>query len=283
MADRDLKLACSDHSFPLLPHAAMIPLTAALGFDAVDLGVIGEESQLKPADMSSATVAENLAAEAKAAGLAVSDLLLVPHLDFNVLAVNHPDPDEREKSRRLFTETLDFVSRAGGTGVSVLAGATWPDESEEESMKRDADELRWRDEAAKAKGLGFSIEANMGSIATTPAAATALVEAAGIQLTLDYTHFVAQGIDESEIDPLLPHARHLHARGGRLGRLQCSAAQSTIDYTRIANLLLDQGFDGYVATEFAWLEYEGMNDTDNLSETIMLRDVFEAAVSSKSG
>ena len=279
MADRELKLSCSDHSFPLLPHAAMIPLTAALGFDAVDLGVIGEEAQLKPADMASAEVAENLGAEAKAAGLAVADLLLVPDLDFNVLAANHPDAGEREKSRKLFAEALDFQARAGGTGVSILAGANWPEESEEESLKRDAEELNWRKEAAAAKGLGFSIEANMGSIATTPTAAKTLVDAAEIQLTLDYTHFVAQGFDESEIDQLVPYARHLHARGGRLERLQCSAATSTIDYTRIANLLLDQGYDGYVATEFAWLEYEGMNDTDNLSETIMLRDVFRAAQS----
>jgi sugar phosphate isomerase/epimerase len=279
MSDRKLKLACSDHSFPLLPHAAMIPLTAALGFDAVDLGVVGQEAQLKPEDMGKADVAERLAAEAAAAGVAVSDLLLVPDLDFTVLAANHPDAGEREKSRKLFTETLDFVSRAGGTGVSVLAGATFPDEPEEESVKRAAEELAWRKETATAQGLGFSIEANMGSIATTPTAARALVEAADIQLTLDYTHFVAQGFDETEVDQLVPFARHLHARGGRKDRLQCSAATSTIDYTRIAGLLLDQGYEGYVATEFAWLEYEGMNDTDNLSETIMLRDVFDAAQS----
>jgi sugar phosphate isomerase/epimerase len=123
----------------------------------------------------------------------------------------------------------------------------------------------------------------MGSVATTPEAAARLLEAPDVRLTLDYTHFVAQGIEESRVDPLISSARHLHVRGARLGRLQCAASQSTIDCTRIANLLLDQGYEGYVSSEFAWLEYEGMNDTDNLSETIMLRDVFRAAVANRAG
>lgn len=34
----------------------------------------------------------------------------------------------------------------------------------------------------------------------------------GLAITLDYAHYVFGGIAQSEIDPLLPHARHLLLR-----------------------------------------------------------------------
>lgn len=118
----------------------------------------------------------------------------------------------------------------------------------------------------------------MGSIAQTPEAAADLLAAVpGLELTLDYSHFAAQGIDQSRVDPLIACARHVHARGARSGRLQCATSESTIDYRRIAAALTQREYAGFVATEYVWLEYEGMNDCDILSETVLLRDVLEAA------
>ena len=39
LASMKLRLACSDYTFPLLPHDHVFPLVAALGFDGIDVGL----------------------------------------------------------------------------------------------------------------------------------------------------------------------------------------------------------------------------------------------------
>ena len=47
---------------------------------------------------------------------------------------------------------------------------------------------------------------------------------------------------------------------------------SSIGYERILDLLLARGYDGYVAIEYVWIDWEHMNECDNVSETVLLRD-----------
>ena len=68
------------------------------------------------------------------------------------------------------------------------------------------------------------------------------------------------------------HARHFHARGGAPGRVQCALKDSTIDYGRAVDALRDAGYDGALAVEYVWIDWERCNECDNVSETIILRD-----------
>ena len=43
-----MKLACGDHSFPLLDHESTIDLIAGMGFEGFDLALMGNRSHIRP-------------------------------------------------------------------------------------------------------------------------------------------------------------------------------------------------------------------------------------------
>ncbi len=97
--------------------------------------------------------------------------------------------------------------------MSALPGVTFADEPESESYQRCRDELAWRCQAAASQGVTFSVEAHVGSIVPTPESAARLVRSVpGLTLTLDYTHFTRGGVPDSDIEHLIAHASHFHAR-----------------------------------------------------------------------
>jgi sugar phosphate isomerase/epimerase len=130
-----------------------------------------------------------------------------------------------------------------------------------------------RTEAARARGVRCSFEPTIGSVCGDPADVLRVLELApGLELTLDYTHFVAQGYDESAIEPLVPYARHFHARGAAAGRLQMPLTKSTIDYERALDALAANDYAGFVTVEYIWTDWERLNEVDVVSETVILRD-----------
>ena len=133
--------------------------------------------------------------------------------------------------------------------------------------------MAWRVErAAKAK-IPFGIEAHIGSIVPRRTDALKLVKnVPSLTLTFDATHFVYAGIAAAKIEPLLAHASHVHCRGGRKGRLQCSFACNRIDYRHMVKRLASNGYTGHICIEYVWIDWEHCNETDNLSETILFRD-----------
>ena len=134
---------------------------------------------------------------------------------------------------------LELTVRLGAPGLTMVPGIDFPHESHDESLARAAQELGRRAVEAREAGVRFSVEPHVGSVCGTPADVARLVELAPeLELTLDYTHYVSQGFAEAELEPLLPHARHFHARGGAAGRVQCALKDSTIDYGRAVEALL---------------------------------------------
>jgi sugar phosphate isomerase/epimerase len=155
----------------------------------------------------------------------------------------------------------------------VLPGAFFPVETEQDSRDRAVSELQWRVQKARDAGLVLGIEAHIGSIAPTPAAAKRLVEAVpGLTLTLDYTHFARTGIPDSDVEPLIEHAAHFHVRGACEGRLQTGFAENSIDYERVVQRMDEVGYRGWLGIEYVRTEWERCNECDNLSETILFRD-----------
>src|SRR5205814_2955462 len=101
-----------------------------------------------------------------------------------------------------------------------------------------AEELGWRAERAREAGLRLSVEPHVGSVVATPERARRLVELTpGLELTLDYSHFVRQGIAEEEADTLIPFSRHVHVRGANADRIQASLQDNTIDFERVLGAL----------------------------------------------
>lgn len=272
----ELKFACADFTFPLLPHDKVLDLILMLGFEGVDIGLFEDRSHLWPSKVFTDLKknARELGDKLKSRGLKPADIFLQTALDFVSVAPNHPDKKVREKARELFLKTLEFTSECEGKHVSTLPGVYFEKESKEDSFKRCCEELGWRCESAGKYGLVFSVEAHLGSIAPTPEDAFKLVRnTPGLTLTLDYTHFAKLGIPDAEIEPLIKYASHFHARGAAKDRLQTPVKESSIDYTRIVRVMKETNYPGYVGIEYTWNEWENCNRTDNLSETILLRDL----------
>ncbi len=282
-----MKLACADDTFRLLrPHRAALELVAALGVEGVDLFLAGNRSIIRPEEIRDdvAGAAARIGRDVGEAGLRVSDLFVIPWTDLETFAPNNPDPDGRRAARSLFEDMLELAVRLRAPGMTILPGIQWPAESWDDSMERASEELAWRAERARLEGLRFSIEPHVGSIVPTPALASTLAERTpGLVITLDYSHFVRQGLAETEGDALIPLTRHVHLRGATPARVQAPLHESTLDFERILDVLRNGGYDGYLTLEYVWLEWERCNECDNLSETILLRDRLTAALSRAAG
>jgi sugar phosphate isomerase/epimerase len=98
-----------------------------------------------------------------------------------------------------------------------------------------------------------------------------------LTLTLDLGHFIAQGYEQKEVDPLIAYASHVHARCASPGRLQASLKANIIDFQDLVMRLTERGYPGWYAIEYVWIDWEHCNEVDNVSETILLRGVLEAA------
>ncbi len=274
-----LKLACADFSFPLLAHDSVLDLIAMLGFEGVDIGLFEGRSHLWPSrvfkklDQSARELRDKLHDR----GLRAADIFLQTAADFVSLAPNHPDAKRRRKARDLYLRTLEFASICECGHVTALPGVHFPEEPRSASLARSCEELAWRAEQAASRKLVFSVEAHVGSIASRPKQASELLKGTlGLTLTLDYTHFTKVGIPDADIEPLVAHASHFHARGACRGRLQASVANNTIDYRRVLKAMQSCGYPGYVGVEYVWIDWEHCNEVDNLSETILMRDFFRS-------
>jgi sugar phosphate isomerase/epimerase len=275
-----IRLSCADNTFRLVqPWESAIQMIRLLDLEAVDVCLMGNRSHLRPEDVRGdlPAVAGRITRGLAEHDLAVSDLFCIPWTDFERYAPNHPDAAERERSRALFADMLELAERIEAPGMTMLPGIDWPSESHEDSFDRAVEELGYRAAAAGARGVRLSIEPHFGSIAQEPREARRLCEATqDLELTLDYSHFVYQGYPEPEIEPLVTHARHFHARGAREARMQCALKDSAVDFERMIDLAKTAGYDGDIGLEYLWIDWEHLNECDTVSETILLRDRLRA-------
>lgn len=275
-----LKLSCADFSFPLLPHAATLKVIALLGLRGADIGLFAGRSHLRPETelrnpaRSGAFLCRRLTSEK----LEAADIFLQLHESFTDYAVNHPDAARRKFARQQFLKTLDYAAAAGSKHITLLPGVVFKTESRAESLARAADELSWRVGQAAAMKLTIGVEPHVGSITDTPERAVQLAaRVPGLGITLDYAHFTRVGIPDSRIEPLARRATHFHARCAQKGRLQSSFKENTIDFGHALKALNQHRFNGWIALEYVWIDWEHCNEVDVLSESIQLRDYLLAA------
>ena len=274
-----LKLACADFAFPLVPHTVALNLISQLEFQGVDIGFFEGRSHVQPSEALASldASARELKSMCEDRGLAIAELFLIPGLDLTDLSPNHPDIIVRRKSRDIFKASVAFARACGAERLTSIPGMQWPNENPSQSFARCVEEMTWRCEHAASEGIPFCIEAHVGSIVERPAQVLALIqEVPNLRLAYDPGQFVFQGIDATELTPLLPYVTHVHARGACKGNIQAVAAENTIDYSLLITALQQLGYVGWVCSEYVWSAQGDCNRVDNLSETILLRNVLRA-------
>lgn len=274
-----LKLAIADFTFPMLEWEQALRLARDLGVEAIDIGIFAGRSHLRPEELFSDVpqAAARVSAALLAHDLKVVDVFGQPSTVAEEKAVNHPDLAERKKAAEFYWRILEFAARCNAKHLTLTAGIPFEQESHADSLMRSAEELVWRVEAAAKIGIVLAVEPGLESIVSTPPLAERLIELTpGLTLTLDYSHFTYEGIPDDEIEPLLDHASHFHARGACKGKLQASFKENTIDYPRVLRRMRNAGYEGYVALEYVWTEWMRCNEVDNLTETVLLRDLLQS-------
>jgi len=280
-----MRLACADYSWPAVSHKLALDIISGLGFAGVDIGFMAGRSHVRPEAVGDETAAwaGRIQERCEARGLAVSDVFAQSE-SFESLAVNHPDPAERDRSAAFFERSLDFARWLGSPGLTMLPGIVFGAEDWELAAERAASGLKWRADRAAANGLALSVEPHIGSVIDTPERANVLLEMVPeLTLTLDYGHFVVAGAAEESIEPLLGRARHVQCRGGDAGILQASMTANSIDFPRMVRQLAAVGYQGFLACEYVWSQWHGCNQVDNLTETVALRDALGAALDQACG
>jgi len=247
----------------------------------VDIRLFEGHSHLHPSKIVKdiAGTARDLSRRINDRGLVIADIfpILYPILgkSFDKMSINDPQPRIRRKASDWFKKMLEYTVRAGAEHMTILPGATWEKrEPYADSLNRSAEELAWRIEMGRGMGVTVSIKVHVGSIASTPKQVMVLLrKTPGLTLTLEYGHFICQGFKNSDVHPLIPHVSHFHARSSDKNILQGLLQENTIDYPHILRRIKRRNYPGYVGLEYVWVDWEGCNRVDNLSETIQLRDL----------
>jgi sugar phosphate isomerase/epimerase len=275
-----MRLSTCDFTFPKLSWEQAIRLGRDLGSEAIDVALFQDRSHLDPTVVlaSPAEWADRVMAELRAHGVGISDVFGQTAVAAEENAINDPDESARRKATEFFNRILEFSAACGAPHLTLLPGVHFPQERYDDSLARSAEELAWRVDAARKAGVILGVEPHLGSVVSTPSLAARLLQMCpGLSLTLDYCHFACQGIPDEEVEPLVEHASHFHARGACQGKLQAAMKENVIDYPRIVRKMNDVGYSGFIALEYVWIEWMHCNEVDNISETVLLRDLLLSA------
>lgn len=271
-----IRLSCNDYAWPVLSHPVVLAMIKDLGYEAVDIGLFADATHVTLSSVRGAAArrAESVGADVAAAGLSVADVFLTSSMQIDRLTPTSRTAGDQAELREIFADTLEFASRLGSPGVTLLPGVVDDGVSRGEAIARAAEGLRPLVDMGTERGLGVSVEPHVGSCIETPEETIELLGICpGLTITFDPSHYIYQGIDTKRMLPVLGRTRHVQIRPAAPGVMQARTAENGIDLPAIFDELHALGYDGWVASEFVWMEKWRCNETDNTGESARLRDV----------
>lgn len=275
--------SCADFTFPLLNRSTSLRLIHLLGLRYVDVGLFARSSHFSPIDLeaSRSRYIEQAQNDLQAAELGVSDVFLQIGVDPSECSANDPSSVQREKNRDVFARALEFCVAVGSKHLTGLPGVVHSESSLDRNVGLAQDEAAIRVKECAKAGVSYAVEPHIGSICADVRSAAAFVKAVeGLTLTLDYGHFVMAGETSEQVHRLLGFASHVHVRGGAVGRLQTSVKENAIDFSGMLAGLHRLGYAGFLALEYVWVDWNDCNRTDNISETLLLRNALSSTIAS---
>lgn len=263
-----MRLSVTSWSFPGLTLPEVAGVARSLGIEAVDTGYFYRSALSRDAILADP---RGTAEELRGLGVAVANHY---HLFGDGLAGrNLALPGTVDANARDLERVLAFAEAASIPTVFVLPGVVNPGQSREDALRVASESLGVLLDVPGARAR-VCVEPHVHSWAESPALVRRLVDATGVRLALDYAHFLCLGFRQEEVDPLAPHAAHVHLRQARPGVLQAKMAQGTINFAALFGTLRAAGYGGFLACEAVHQDYMGTLHDDVLTETVALRDAF---------
>ena len=264
-----MSLSLTSWSLPSCSLREAADISKALGIGALDVGLFYRSALDKSLILS----------DPKAAAAQLVDLgVEIPnyyHLFGNGLdGHNLSLPGTLAQNLEDLRHVLTFADSAKIKTVFILPGVVNPGQSRSEAFAVSQKSLAAMVDLASGFNAILCIEPHVHSFAESPAIVGDLVEATGIKLALDYSHFTCLGYRQDEIDPLAQYAAHVHLRQARMGALQTKFAHGTLNFPAMFGTLHEAGFDGALAIEPVHQDYMNTLFEDVLTEIIALRDCF---------
>ena len=129
-------------------------------------------------------------------------------------------------------------------------------------------------------GLEFGIEPHLKSPTHCPETTMRMCqEVPGLQIALDWTHYIRGGFTMEDGDPLIPYARRVDARQGNADLVQCHMKYGTIDYAHVVRKLFEHGYRGAISCEYVCNEFAAGCDTlDCVTETLLMKKHIERLI-----
>ena len=265
-----MRLSLTSWSFPSCTLEECAAISNALGIGSLDVGLFYRSALPKDALLADP---EAVAAKVHTLGVEVPNYyhLFGAGLDDR----NNADPASLADNLTDLAQVMRFADAAGIGSVFVLPGVVNPGQSRATAQAASAANMRELVALSQDYAATLTIEPHVHSILESPADTLRYLEAVpGLKLTLDYAHFACLGYRQEEIDPLAPHAAHVHLRQAKSGALQTPADRGTINMAAQFGTLAEAGFKGAMALEFVHQDYMGTMHEDVLTETIAVRDAF---------
>jgi len=256
-----MKLTVASWSFPACALDEAWAVAQALGFQAMDLGLLHGAALDR-----GRIIADPEGAAAALGGITVSNLYWLFGADILENAVS--DPAAKARNDAEFVRVCRFAEALRCPTIFVLPGV-----SGKGAFAAAADGLRSLEKIARHHGVQLTVEPHVGGLLASPAATLDMLAAVpGLKLALDYAHFTCMGYRQEEIDVLAPHAGHVHMRQARPGALQAKWGEGVLDFTAMVGVLRDAGYQGWLAVEYVHQGYMNTLFDDVLTETIRMRD-----------
>lgn len=238
---------------PRLSVAQGMALARRFGFECVDVGIGGGNAHFDPVAVAERPqqFAQMLRLETQRHELRLNECFL---LNFG-WPINTPEPRLQRRTRDLFAPMCDFARLAGFESILLIPGPAHRELGRERSRDLSAETLGALLPIAMNAGLRLNVEPDVDSCAAAPTEALDLCRRVpGLSLTLDYSHFVCQGIAPAEADVLHPFVRHVHVRQAAPGKIVAGAGEGTIDFPAIVDRLERAGYAGRYCVEYLSLD-----------------------------
>jgi len=264
-------LSLASWSFPQLTAQEVASVSKAIGISALDL------STRKRSGISRAALLDDpkgVAGQVKALGVMIPNYFHHFGPEGNERALSLPgtvDANTRE-----LEQALAFADAADIPTVFVVPGGINPGQSRQQALAVAAQSIAKLQEVAQGFRAEICVEPTVHSWAESPEIVLQLVEMTGIRLVLDYSHFVCLGFTQDAVAPLVMHAAHVHLRQARMGLLQTRFAHGSINYAALFADLQQVGYAGALTIECLHTDLMDANTQDVMTETIALRDCFNA-------